>query len=593
MPLPLLPNRINERTVGNNRRAVPNGSVSGHIWLGRPGTSDSTVRTGSSSLPACQSTITAMGFPSDVNMEERSGKTRLKGARKPKDPRIRRRLNFHMDKRRDRSKFGNGRLVEPDDIFPDESSGDIFGTALLAREDSGDGFVVAAPNEDSGDGFSVAAPNETSADEVPEATPLPNDASAEEVVEDEAIEDEASEAEVVEEDLPLPNLDSEDVAVADSPLPNEASEDETAGGSPLPNEESEDETVNGAPLPNEASEDATGEDSSFPNEESEDETGDGSTNPNEDLDDELLQEDDYYSLPNEQSSKSPSGLDGSLTESPTFSPNAPPRPGAPTRAPKKTYPPAYFAPLPTPRPTNARPVAPVRPTRRPTKKMTPGPTLTPTMSPRPTIMPSLKPFTESPTFKPSTEADPLPVPTDPPVPDPTEPPTRSPTAVVPRDCVSDEEGNKGPQIAPNQEIVSYRFQVETYATMTEDELNDEALPEAEREISDVLIPPLFYPGGECDALVAEGRSGGLLSLTLQDRVDQAASDKRAEKPKGSRSDGWETQPGGRRWLLDRHMQEEDGLIGLSSSPPDVVIRGRLQSKLFRAFDTIIDGRKDS
>jgi hypothetical protein len=88
--------------------------------------------------------------------------------------------------------------------------------------------------------------------------------------------------------------------------------------------------------------------------------------------------------------------------------------------------------------------------------------------------------------------------------------------------------------------------------------------------------------------VAQARDGAFASLGLleaEDEIERESAQKWAlgfynakkEKPRGGRTTGWET-PSGHRWLLNRELQEEDSLFGLSATPPDIVIRGRLASK---------------
>ena len=132
--------------------------------------------------------------------------------------------------------------------------------------------------------------------------------------------------------------------------------------------------------------------------------------------------------------------------------------------------------------------------------------------------------------------------------------------------------------------------------MNVDELNNDALPSAEKQISDVLVPGLFFPSGECQT-VAQSRFRHIFGLATHNAEDKVKDDKllaqkwamdlfedkQKLKPRGSRTTGWdipsgEETPSGHRWLLGRNMQEENELVGLTASPPDLVIRGRLQSK---------------
>ena len=186
------------------------------------------------------------------------------------------------------------------------------------------------------------------------------------------------------------------------------------------------------------------------------------------------------------------------------------------------------------------------------------------------MMPVLtgRPTTESPTFNPTTLS----------------PTTDSPTGFDTSVCFSDAEGNYGFPTAPVVEVINFRYQIEATSTTTVDYLNDDALPTAEKRISDVLVPELFYRNGECDN-AATSRSGTVTmevekpdgdTTMMQKMAMDVFKDKQKLKPQGSRTEGWEPAPGGNRLL--RELQEENELVGLTAAPPDLVIRGRLQSK---------------
>lgn len=288
------------------------------------------------------------------------------------------------------------------------------------------------------------------------------------------------------------------------------------------------------------------------------------------------------------------------TDSPTFKP---------TRSKKqssKTHSPTF-------RPSNLFPSLdePMLPKPPPTHKPTPKPVKLPTLPPPtdpPTDMPTQEP-TVAPTLCPTMEPTTQP-PTQEPNEDPTVPPTETPTDVLsspptPFDtsvCKADAEGNYGFPTAPDERVIDYEYQVEVTARVTEEDLNNVILLEMEKDISDVLVPELFFQNGECDAVsvvqAESRRSGneGFSTIEIQGIEYQATSDKRTaqdwalgileerqegehRKPRGSRTAGWDT-PAGHRNLEERRLQESDELVGLTASPPDFVIRdplGRLQN----------------
>ncbi|CAB9525848.1 chromosome segregation ATPase-like protein [Seminavis robusta] len=337
---------------------------------------------------------------------------------------------------------------------------------------------------------------------------------------------------------------------------------------------------------------------------------------------------------------------GEATKAPaTLSPVYPPSFFGPT--PPKTptvHPPSFFAPRPTPRPTPSWPTAaPTRRTNQPetrkphslSKRPTSAPTVTlrptnvPTESSMPTGTPSLAPSaapttsvpTQLPTMSASTRT-PTGVPTSSPTTaSSTAPPTSVETSELQDVCVADDNGDFGSSIAPQSEEVVYRFQVETTSTITADDLNDSILPLVERDISDVLVPPLFFEDGECVERPLSTtiiRRHGKPVMMVQGVADETKTDKSiAQKwaltwftsnlapldaKKAKSLDSKKDKGGHPRTLLERSLQNasfpfndtllpngtlppetmlpmigENEVVGLTAAPADQVIRGRLQN----------------
>lgn len=484
--------------------------------------------------------------PDDVDAKDQKSGRRLKGERKFREGA--RRLNFYKTKRSDRSKNNEGRLSTPDDIEKAEGESDIFRNTLKEkREDESEDEIPKTmyPAENSEDEVpKTGNVNEDSGDYVP-AVSLKGEESADELAD---TPDEES------EDIAM-DVDEDEPEVPDE-LPNENEYSKTSAPTFMP--VATETTRPPVPMPTLATV-APSANTDAPTFE-----------PTVTTESPTVKSTDVESFDEFKPTPNPTSF---LFEMPSGSYDEPQKTQMPK---KKTYAPAYYKPLPTPRPTNAAPTP--KPTRRPTN-LTPYPTMEPTVSTKPSISPSIspqpsasptRPETEPPTSKPSTA----------PTLEPTEPPTAADTfdrSV----CVSDDNGSYGTVVAPVTSEITFRYQVEATSTYTVDQLNNEALPQTEKGISDVLVPRLFFPDGECDdEVVAEARSNVVASLTLEeaeDAIERESAQKWAlgvekKKQRGGRTSGWETPPG-HRFL----QEEEDRLFGLSAAPADIVIRGRLQN----------------